>query len=130
MFSRWYSLFIGYLLIVFGVAGLIAASQVTTGRGGLVTASIIWLIIAIASLWVGYGMRSDCSVRRYAGILGGVLFLWGAIQLFSSPTADSASLLAATASIGGLLVLLGSLGLAAASVPVTTMEGTSMPRAT
>ncbi len=130
MFSRWYSLFIGYLLIVFGVAGLIAASQVTTGRGGLVTASIIWLIIAIASLWVGYGMRSDRSVRRYAGILGGVLFLWGAIQLFSSPTADSASLLAATASIGGLLVLLGSLGLAAASVPVTTMEGTSMPRAT
>ena len=130
MFSRWYSLFLGYLLIVFGVAGLIAASQVTVGRGGLITASIIWLIIAIASLWVGYGLRNDRTVRMYSGILGGILFLWGAIQLFSSPSAGSTSLLAATASIGGLLVLLGALGLAAASVPVTTVAGTSMPHAT
>lgn len=129
MFSRWYSLFLGYLLIVFGVAGLIAASQVNDGRGGLVTASIIWLIIAIAALWVGYGVRNDRSVRAFAGILGGILFLWGAIQLLSSPSADSTSLLAATASIGGLMVLLGSLGLAAASLPITTVEGTSKPSA-
>jgi len=122
MFSRWYSLFLGYLLIVFGIAGLVAASVLEGSNAGLVTSSIIWLIVAIVSLWIGYGVRNDVTVRWYAGIVGGLLFLWGAIQLFSAGTVEAASLMATTATLGGLLVLLGSLGLAAATVPLVYRE--------
>ena len=118
MFSRWYSLFLGYLLIVFGIAGLVAASVIAGSNAGLVTSSIIWLIVAVVALWIGYGVRNDVTVRWFAGIVGGLLFLWGAIQLFSAGTAESTGLMAATGTLGGLMVLLGSLGLAAATVPM------------
>lgn len=122
MFARWYALFLGYLLIVSGIAGLIAASTLPGSNGGLVTISIIWLIIAVVSLWVGYGLRNDTTVRWYSGIIGGLLFLWGVIQLFSAPAANTTGALATTASIGGLLVMLGSIGLAAATVPLVYRE--------
>jgi purine-cytosine permease-like protein len=122
MFSRWYALFLGYLLIVSGIAGLIAAGSLPGSNSGLITASIIWLIIAVVSLWVGYGLRNDNTVRWYAGILGGLLFIWGVIQLFSAPAANTVSGIASTASVGGLLVLLGSLGLAAATLPAAYRE--------
>jgi len=122
MFARWYALFLGYLLIVSGIAGLIAVSALPGSNAGLITTSIIWLIIAVVSLWVGYGLRNDVTVRWYSGILGGLLFVWGVIQLFSAPAALTGGLLAMTASIAGLLVLLGSLGLAAATVPLVYRE--------
>ena len=116
MFSRWYSLFLGYLLLVFGIAGLVAAGTLPDTQGGLITSSIIWLLLAVVSLYVGYGVRNDTSVRWYAGIVGGLLFLWGAIQLFTAPAVGAANLAAMTATIAGVLVLLGSFGLAAATV--------------
>lgn len=122
MFSRWYSLFLGYLLLVFGIAGLIGASVLPGTNAGLITSSVIWLIVAVVSLWVGYGLRNDTTVRWYAGIVGGLLFVWGAIQLFSAGTIESADLMAATGTLGGLMVLLGSLGLAAATVPLAYRE--------
>jgi len=122
MFARWYAIFLGFLLIVSGIAGLIAARALPGSNGGLVTTSIIWLIIAVVSLWVGYGLRNDVSVRWYSGVLGGLLFIWGVIQLFAAPTAAATGVMATFASIGGLLVMLGSLGLAAASVPLAYRE--------
>lgn len=118
MFARWYALFLGYLLIVSGIAGLIAAGSLPGSHAGLITTSIIWLIIAVVSLWVGYGLRNDTTVRWYSGVLGGLLFIWGVIQLFSAPAMNTVSGIATTASVAGLLVLLGSLGLAAATVPL------------
>jgi len=122
MFARWYAIFLGYLLLVSGIAGLIAASALPGSNAGLVTTSIIWLIIAVVSLWVGYGLRNDATVRWYSGILGGLLFIWGVIQLFSAPGANTTGMLATTASIGGLLVMLGAFGLAAATVPLAYRE--------
>ena len=45
-------------------------------------------------------------------------FAGGVRGLFGAPAADSANLMAATGTLGGLLVLLGSLGLAAATMPM------------
>jgi len=122
MLSRWYSLFLGYLLLVFGVAGLVAASVLPGANSGLITSSIVWLIVAIVAFWIGYGVRNDVTVRWFAGIVGGLLFLWGVIQLFSAGTANTTGLMAATGTLGGLMVLLGALGLAAATMPLGYQE--------
>ena len=122
MFSRWYSLFLGYLLIVLGIAGLIAAGSLPGARAGLVTTSIIWLVIALVSFWFGYGVRNMMSVRWYAGIIGGLLFLWGIIQMIAAPSTATMGVAAAMASVAGFLVFLGALGLAAATVPVWVTE--------
>lgn len=122
MLSRWYALFMGFLLIVLGVAGLIIGSHVHTMRGGLVSTSIIWLIIALASLYVGFGVRNVMHVRWFAGILGAVLFVWGIIQMIASHAAAYMGVTAALASLGGFLVLLGAFGLAAALVPAIWMR--------
>jgi|GEM_PF-2303425 len=123
MLSRWYSILLGFLLLVLGIAGLVGAGIIGGTQSGLIITSIIWLIIAVASLWVGYGVRNPVTVRWYSGVLGGLLFLWGVIQLFSAPVATAAAGFAVmTASIAGFLVFLGAIGLAAASVPAVWLE--------
>ena len=123
MLSRWYSILLGFLLLVLGVAGLVAAGIIGGTQSGLIVTSIIWLVIALASLWVGYGVRNPVTVRWYAGILGGLLFLWGVIQLFSAPVATAdLGLVVMTASLAGFLVFLGAIGIAAASVPANWLE--------
>lgn len=114
MLSRWYSLFLGFLLIVTGIVGLVAASRLAGPHGGLVASSIIWLIIAIISLYVGFGVRSLPTVQWWSGIIGAILFIWGIIQLIAAPASVTIGLVAAVASLGGFMVLLGSLGLASA----------------
>ncbi len=67
MLSRWYSLFLGFLLIVLGIAGLIFAGHTLVGRGGLVATSIIWLILRSPRCMSG----SACETRLpYAGLPG------------------------------------------------------------
>ncbi len=127
MLSRWYSLFIGFLFIVLGIAGLVAGSQ---GYSGVVAASIFMLIIAVVALWVGFGVRNLTTVRWFAGIVGALLFLWGIIQMIAAPTANTMGVMTAVASVGGFLVLLGSLGLAAALVPATWTRDERVPMAT
>ncbi|MHB9133044.1 MAG: hypothetical protein ACYDBB_18405 [Armatimonadota bacterium] len=122
MLSRWYSLFIGFLLLVMGIAGLFAPRVLGFGTGALVTVSLVWLITAIVALWFGFGVRNTMSVRWFAGIVGGLYFLWGIVQLFSAPAADTVGLSSLLASMSGLLLLLGSLGLAAALVPATWLQ--------
>lgn len=122
MFARWYALFLGFLLIVLGIAGLVASRAVTVGRGGLITTSIVFLIIALAGLWMGFRVTDNLSLRWFSGIVGGVLFLWGIIQLAAAPGASMLSVATAVASVGGFLVLLGSLGLAAAVLPTVWLQ--------
>ncbi len=130
MLSRWYSLFLGFLLIVLGIAGLVVGSQMHVMRGGLVATSIIWLIIALASLYVGFGVRNLLTVRWFAGTVGAILFVWGIIQMIASPAAVYMGVAAALASVGGFLVLLGAFGLAAALVPAIWLrELTTVPTA-
>jgi len=118
MLSRWYSLFLGFLLLVVGIGGLVAARVFS----GLVAPSIIWLIIALISLYVGFAVRNLGTVRMWAGVIGAILFVWGIIQLIASPAATYASSVATVASVGGFMVLLGSLGLAAGLVPATWLH--------
>jgi uncharacterized membrane protein len=122
MFGRWYALFIGFLLLVLGLAGLVAASQLAGTQGGLLTISIVWLLTAVVALWVGFAAKSYSTTRWFAGIVGGLYFLWGIIQLFAAPAAAAVSVAATFASIAGFVLLLGALGLAAAFVPATWLH--------
>ena len=114
MLSRWYSLFLGFLLIVTGIGGLVAASRMHVSHSALTTGSIIWLLIAIISLYVGFGVRALPTVRWWAGMIGAILFVWGIITLIAAPALMATGVMAAVASFGGFMVLLGSLGLASA----------------
>ena len=122
MLSRWYSLFLGFLLLVLGIAGLAAPSVVGMATGTLVSISVIWLIVAIVALWFGFGVRNVRGVRWFAGIIGGLFFLWGIIQMVSAPSAATPVTVGLLASVSGLLVFLGSLGLSAALVPATWLQ--------
>ena len=122
MLARWYSLFLGFLFLVLGIVGLTLVGRLPTPYGGLIATLIIWLAVAVVSLWVGFRVRSSSSVRWYAGVLGGLFFVWGVIQLAASPTAVLVGVIATVASVGGFLVLLGSLGLAAALVPAGWLQ--------
>jgi hypothetical protein len=121
MFSRWYSLFLGFLLIVLGIAGFVTAGNLAGDQGGLVTISVIWLITGIVGLWVGFSVKSLGSLRGFAGMVGGLYFLWGIIMAFSAPTAEGLTM-TTLASAGGLNLLLGALGLSAALVPATWLH--------
>ena len=122
MFSRWYSLFLGYLLIVLGIAGLVASGSLPGARTGLVSTSIIWLLIALVSFWFGYRVPDNVSVRWYAGIIGAILFVWGIIQMIAAPATATMGIAAAMASVAGFLVFLGAIGLAAATVPAGMIQ--------
>ncbi len=127
MLSRWYAIFLGILLLVVGIAGLIAPRVFGFGTGALVTTSVIWLITAVVSLWYGFGVRNASSLRWFSIIVGGLYLLWGIIQLASSPSVGSVAGASLLASLSGLLVLLGAFGLAAGLVPMTVpMERTTM----
>jgi len=117
MLSRWWLLFFGFILVVFGIAGLIAASAIPGTQSGLIVTSIIWLVTAVIALWVGFGVRSANIVRGTAGIIGGLYFAWGIVLLFTGPGLATIAAAGMMASVGGLLVLLGALGLASALVP-------------
>lgn len=120
MLARWYSLFIGFLLVVLGIAGLFAAGSVDIGQGGITTLSIVWLITGAVALWMGFGVKNDRTVRTFALIVGALYFLWGIIQLLAAPAADSTRILTALASTAGFNLLLGALGLAAGLVRLPT----------
>ncbi|MHB9129528.1 MAG: hypothetical protein ACYDBB_00375 [Armatimonadota bacterium] len=122
MLSRWYALFLGLLLLVLGVAGLVAPRVLGFGTGTLVTTSLIWLVTAIVALWFGFGVRNAMNLRWFAGIVGGLYFLWGIIQLISSGAAMGVASATLLASLSGLMILLGAIGLAAALTPATWME--------
>ena len=126
MFSRWYSLMLGFLLIVLGIAGFIAASRVTVGHAGLVTISIVWLLTALISFWFGFFVRSYASVRWWAGIVGAIYFVWGIVQLFMAPTTAGMVFTGPLVAIAGFTLLLGSIGLAAAFVPMTLVQPAPM----
>ncbi len=121
MLARWYSLFLGFLFIVLGIAGLIVSSRITVGRGGLVATSIIWLIIALVSLGVGFGVSNPLTVRWYSLIVGAILFVWGIIQMIASHAATF-GMMASLASVGLFMVLLGAIGLAAGLVPAVWLR--------
>ena len=122
MFARWYSLFLGFLLVVLGIAGLVAAGSLPGSQGGLVTISIVWLITAVVSLWYGFGVRDMVNLQWFSGIVGGLYFLWGIVQLFAAPAATTAGVMATVASIAGFNLLIGAIGLAAALVPATWLQ--------
>lgn len=122
MFSRWYSLFQGFLLIVLGIAGFVAAGRLVGGQGGLVTISVVWLITGVVSLWTGFAVRNLGSLRWFAGIVGGLYFLWGIVMLFAAPAMYGMVTMSTLISAGGLNLLLGALGLAAALVPATWLH--------
>lgn len=119
MFARWYTLMLGFLLIVLGIAGLVAAARIPGGSRGLVAISVIWLITALLSLGVGFFVRNISTVRWFAGIVGGLYFLWGIVQLFAAPAAIAS---VAIASVAGFILLLGSIGLGAALVPANWLH--------
>jgi hypothetical protein len=129
MLSRWYAIFLGILLLVLGVAGLIAPRVLGFGTGALVTTSVIWLITAVVALWYGFGVRNLYSLRWFAIVVGGLYLLWGIVQMAGAPQADTAMTSNLLASLSGLMVLLGSIGLAAGLVPMTvsTERETMMP---
>ena len=117
MLARWYSLFLGFLLVVMGIAALVAPRVVGFGTAPLVTVGVIWLITGIVALWYGFRVRNIANVRSFAGIIGGLYFLWGIIQLFSAPAAAGPASGGLLASLAGLILLLGALGLSAGLVP-------------
>ncbi|MHB9022554.1 MAG: hypothetical protein ACYC7E_00020 [Armatimonadota bacterium] len=117
MVSRWYLFFIGFVLVLFGIAGFVAAGRIDTGSAALVTTSVVWLITAVIALLVAFFVRGTSTVRWTAGIIGALYLLWGAVMLFSAPGLDTVSSAAALAGASGLLILLGALGLAASLVP-------------
>jgi uncharacterized membrane protein len=130
MFARWYALFVGFLLLVLGVAGLIAAGALTGTQTGLIAISLVWLVTAIVGLWMGFGVRNNDTLRWFAGIVGGLYFLWGIIQLFGATAAQTAGTLAVTASTAGLTLLLGAFGLGAAFMPTVYGYERTEPKAT
>ena len=117
MLARWYSLFLGFLLIVMGIAALVAPRVLGFGSAPLVTIGIIWLVTALVALWYGFRVTNIANVRSFADTVGVLYFLWGIVQLFSA----SAAILPATgsllASLAILVLLLGALGLSAGLVP-------------
>ncbi len=117
MLSRWYSIFLGILLLILGIAGLAAPNVLGFGTGTLVTTSFVWLITAIVALWYGFRVRDINSVRRFAGVVGAIYLLWGIVQMMGAPTAETAVNERLLASLSGVMVLLGALGLSAALVP-------------
>ena len=122
MFSRWYALFLGFLLVVLGIAGFVTAGNIPGDQGGLVTISVVWLITGIIGLWVGFAVRNLTTLRWFAGIVGALYFLWGIVMAFSAPTADVTTTMSTLATAGGLNLLLGALGLSAALVPATWLQ--------
>lgn len=128
MLSRWYSLFIRFLFVVLGIAGRVAGSRLHAS--GIITASIILLIIVIVALWIGFGVQSLNTVRWFAGVIGALFFIWGIIQMMAAPSANTMGVMTAVATGEGFLVLLGSLGLAAALVPATWLRDQMVPLAT
>jgi purine-cytosine permease-like protein len=119
MFSRWYNLFIGFLLVILGIAGFIAAGNIPGSNPGIVTISVIWFVTGLVGLWAGFSLRDLNAVRRVAMTIGVLYFLWGAIMMFSTPAASSV-VTGTTLSVTGLLtLLLGSIGLAAGLLPAT-----------
>ncbi|HEY3418156.1 MAG TPA: hypothetical protein VGM23_14865 [Armatimonadota bacterium] len=117
LLSRWYLMFLGFILVIFGIAGLVAARGVPTGATTLVTVSIIWLVTAIVSLSVAFAVTSTRTVRDTAGVIGALYLAWGIVALFSSSALATVSAAATVAGASGLLILLGAIGLAASLVP-------------
>lgn len=122
MLSRWYSIFIGIMLLILGIAGLMAPRLITgvTGAGPtLVTTSVIWLITAVLGLYFGFFARSVTGLRWFAGIVGAFYVVWGIVAMASAGrTAVSGfNISGILAGIGGFTLLLGALGLAAALAP-------------
>ena len=72
MLARWYTLFLGFLLIVMGIASLIAPRVLGVAPGGLVTVGIVWLVTGLLSLWYGFRVTNIANVRYFAGIVGGL----------------------------------------------------------
>jgi hypothetical protein len=122
MFSRWYALFVGFLLIALGIAGFVAAGSLGGTQGGLVTISVLWLITGIIGLWVGFAVRNLGTLRWFAGLIGAIYFLWGIVMAFSVPSAPGMTTGGTLATAGGLNLLLGALGLSAALVPATWLH--------
>lgn len=122
MFSRWFALFVGFLLIALGIAGFVAAGSLAGSQGGLVTISVLWLVTGIIGLWVGFAVRNLGSLRWFAGVVGAVYFLWGIIMAFSVPSAAGLTTGSTLAMTGLMNVLLGALGLSAALVPATWLH--------
>ncbi|HEY3378193.1 MAG TPA: hypothetical protein VGL77_11935 [Armatimonadota bacterium] len=121
MLSRWYSIFLGIMLLILGIAGLVAP-RLVTGAGTtatLVTTSVFWLITAVIALWFGFAVRSVNSLRWFAGVVGAIYLLWGIAALVATGRTAAASLNVAgvLATMSGFMVLLGALGLAAALAP-------------
>jgi len=131
MLSRWYSIFLGIILIIMGIAGLVAPRFVsgpgTTGT--LVGTSIVWLITAVLALWFGFGVRNVRNVRWFAGIVGVIYLLWGIISMISAGRYAGLNAGGVLATTSGLEVLFGALGLAASLVPAYWLheEGMFMP---
>ena len=117
MFSRWWLLFFGFILVPFGIAYLAAANRVEFAQGGLVATGIIWLLVAVIALYIGFAVRDAKVVRWSAGIIGGLFFAWGIIYLYTGPSLATIAAATVMSTVGGLLILMGALGLAAAIVP-------------
>lgn len=121
MLSRWYSIFLGIILLIMGIAGLIAPRLVTGvgTTGTLVGTSIVWLITAILALYFGFGVRSVNALRWFAGIVGVVYLVWGIVAMIAAgrTALGGMNVSGILATMSGLMVLLGSLGLAASLAP-------------
>lgn len=118
MLSREYALFIGFLLLVMGIAGYMAP-QFLGATNMTAWTPTIWVITALVALAVGFGVRSVSSLRWFAGIAGIVYMLWGVVALFSAPVAPTINL---RDLLSVIMVGVGSLGLAAALAPAYWMR--------
>lgn len=113
MLSRWYALFIGFLLLILGIAGLVAPRVLGGSAGSLGTYSVIWLLTAIVALYYGFGVRNLVSLRRFAGVVGGLYVLWAIASMITAGTLVSPIFVV----LSMVTLLVGTLGLAAALTP-------------
>lgn len=124
MLSRWYAIFLGIILLVMGIAGL-AAPRLITGLSStspLTGTAIVWIITSLVALYFGFGVRNVTNVRWFAGIVGALYLIWGIISMISMQRTVIVQVTGVLATVSGLLVLLGALGLAAALAPAYWMR--------
>ena len=117
IFSRWYLLFMGFALTVFGIALLVAALELPGVQGYLSGPGILFLYTAAIVLAIGFFIRREAVVRTTAGTIGILYFAWGVVFLFIGPNYRDGTMAVLVTVMGIFLIVAGALGMASAFIP-------------
>lgn len=127
LLSRWYLLYLGIILIVFGIAGLVAAGEIRGPKGGLIATAIVWLLTAAIALTVAIMIREPSWVRLASSFIGTVYLAWGIVYLYLAPSLTNFVIAIALAMFSIILIVSGAIGIAAGVVPANWLR--EAPRA-